>query len=165
CLTVVSVGSGRFSVEASQETVRRTIAPGYKTGSRINLERAIRAGDRMGGHFVTGHVDDTGIVDYVHPVGESLELAVSFAPRFDKLVIEKGSIAINGVSLTVNTVHSGRLSVNLVPFTVKETTLGGLGPGDRVNLEFDLIGKFVLKSRGNIGHSDLTVDKLIETGW
>ena len=165
CLTVVSINKGVFEVEASQETAKRTILSSYTAGSRINLERALKVGGRLGGHFVSGHVDDAGVVDYVRPVGQSLDLAVRFDPHFDKLVIDKGSIAINGVSLTVNACRPGWCSVNLIPFTVKETTLGLLRSGHRVNLEFDMIGKYVLKIQGNRTNNALTRDKLIESGW
>jgi riboflavin synthase len=165
CLTVVSIDKGTFDVEASQETTGRTILNSYTVGSRINLERALKAGSRLGGHFVSGHVDDTGVVDYIRPVGRSLELAVRFDPHFDKLVIDKGSIAINGVSLTVNACRPGWFNVNLIPFTVKETTLGLLQSGHRVNLEFDMIGKYVLKIQENRTRNALTREKLIESGW
>ena len=165
CLTVVSIDKELFEVEASRETARRTILNGYTVGSRINLERALKVGSRLGGHFVSGHVDDAGVVDYVRPVGQSLELAVRFDPHFDKLVIDKGSIAINGVSLTVNACRPGWFNVNLIPFTVKETTLGLLQGGHRVNLEFDMIGKYVLKIQENRTSNALTREKLIESGW
>lgn len=165
CLTVISIDKGLFEVEASQETAKRTILNSYTVGSRINLERALKASGRLGGHFVSGHVDDTGVVDYVRPVGQSLELAIRFDPHFDKLVIDKGSIAINGVSLTVNACRPGWFNVNLIPFTIKETTLGLLQSGHRVNLEFDMIGKYVLKIQENRTNNALTRDKLIESGW
>jgi riboflavin synthase len=165
CLTVVSTDKGVFEVEASQETAKRTILSSYTAGSRINLERALKVGGRLGGHFVSGHVDDTDVVDYVRPIGQSLELAVRFDPHFDKLVIDKGSIAINGVSLTVNACRPGWFNVNLIPFTVKETTLGLLQGSHRVNLEFDMIGKYVLKIQENRTNNALTREKLIESGW
>jgi riboflavin synthase len=165
CLTVVSIDEGVFEVEASQETAKRTIINSYTVGSQINLERALKAGSRLGGHFVSGHVDDTGVVDYMRPIGQSFELAVRFDPHFDKLVIDKGSIAINGVSLTVNSCRPGWFNVNLIPFTVKETTLGLLQSGHRVNLEFDMIGKYILKIQENRTSNALTRDKLIESGW
>jgi len=165
CLTVVSASKSLFVVEASQETARYTILDKYAVGSRVNLERALKAGSRMGGHFVSGHVDDTGVVDYVRPVGQSLELAVRYDPRYDELVIDKGSIAVNGVSLTINASRPTWFSVNLIPFTVRETTLGQVKAGDSVNLEFDMIGKYVLKMKKSTEHTTLTKDKLIESGW
>ncbi len=165
CLTVTKVTGDLFVVEASPETVTRTILGEYKRGTLVNLERALQMGDRLGGHLVSGHVDDIGTVDYARRVGESIELAVTFDRRYDSLVIEKGSIAINGVSLTVNAVGDGRLCVNLIPHTVGATTVDRLRPGNKVNLEFDMIGKYILKSgRANLS-SGLTKDKLIESGW
>lgn len=165
CLTVVEAAEGCFTVEASQETIARTIAGTYAPGARIHLERALQVGSRMGGHMVSGHIDDTGLVEYLRSVGESLELAVCFDPAFDPLVIEKGSVAINGVSLTVNETTPGRLTVNLIPHTASATTLRDLAPGSRVNLEFDMIGKYVLKATGQSDKKGLTIDKLLESGW
>ncbi len=165
CLTVTGFDKTSFVVEASQETAERTIVGDYRTGCNINLERAVKAGDRLGGHIVSGHIDDTGVVALSKRVGDSLELAISFDSTYDDLVIEKGSIAINGVSLTVNKTKPGWLSVNLIPHTAMETTLGALKKGDRVNLEFDMIGKYILKTSNKDKHSNLTIDKLRESGW
>ncbi len=165
CLTVVDINKDCFTVEASQETVSRTILDRYKVGTRINIERALKAGDRMGGHFVSGHIDDTGVVDYLKPLGESWELAVNFNPEYDIYVVEKGSIALNGLSLTVNRCRTGWLVVNLIPHTVIVTTVGGLKTGDRVNMEFDLIGKYIAKFI-NLGKKNgVTKDLLEESGW
>ncbi|MDH3939260.1 MAG: riboflavin synthase, partial [candidate division Zixibacteria bacterium] len=136
CLTVVHIERDSFGVEASTETQTRTKAEQYVRGTVINLERAVRMGDRLGGHLVTGHIDDVGRVEHVRSAGRSIELAVTFDRKYDPLVIEKGSIAIDGVSLTVNTAQPGRLSVNLIPHTIGATTLEELRTGDRVNLEF-----------------------------
>ncbi len=165
CLTVVSFNSKTFVVEASQETVGTTVLAGYRVGSKVNLERALKVGDRLGGHFVSGHVDGTGRVDRIRNIGESVELALTFDTGFDELVVDKGSVAINGISLTVNTVRSGWLSVNLIPHTVKVTSLGTLSPGDVVNLEFDIIGKYVIKVTGKTPRERLTKEKLRESGW
>jgi riboflavin synthase len=163
CLTVTAFDNSGFSTEASQETAQRSIIKTYTVGSEINLERALQLGDRLGGHLVSGHVDDVGSVDYLRPVGESLELALEFDPRYDPLVIEKGSLAVNGVSLTINSVRSGWCSLNLIPLTAETTTLRRLAPGRPVNLEFDLIGKYVVKSQAPA--SSLTKKKLLESGW
>ncbi|MCM2271200.1 MAG: riboflavin synthase [candidate division Zixibacteria bacterium] len=165
CLTVIERTSSRFVVEASQETSARTILGDYRVGSRINLERSLRADSRLGGHIVSGHVDCAGRVEYLKPIGDSLELTATFDARFDPLVIEKGSIAINGVSLTVNKVESARCAVNVIPYTVKATTLSDLKPGNRVNLEFDMIGKYVAKLGANYRPSGVTLDTLRESGW
>ena len=165
CLTVVAVNKDAFVVEASQETIARTTLGAYKTGQKINLERALAVGSRLGGHFVSGHIDDTGTVDYIRPVGESIELAIGYDSRFDPFVIEKGSIAINGVSLTVNQCRPGWFAVNIIPHTVKATTLTDIKAGDRLNLEFDLIGKYIVKMAGGKNTTGLTKDKLFESGW
>jgi len=165
CLTVIEIGKDSFVVEASQETIVRTTLGSYKVGRKINLERALQVGSRLGGHFVSGHIDDTGMVDYIKPVGESVELAAGFDSRFDPFVIEKGSIAINGVSLTVNQCRPGWFSVNIIPHTVDATTLSGIRAGDKVNLEFDLIGKYIVKMTGGKSTTGLTKDKLFESGW
>jgi riboflavin synthase len=165
CLTVVKIDRDSFNVEASGETLARTKVGQYARGSVINLERAVRVGDRLGGHLVSGHIDDIGRVERVRNVGGSIELVVTFDRKHDSLVIEKGSIAIDGVSLTVNTVQPGRLGVNLIPHTVGATTLEDLRGGDSVNLEFDMIGKYILKSGLSSKSSTLTKEKLIESGW
>ena len=133
CLTVTVVEDGRLVVEASQETASRTILDYYKAGQNLNLERALKVGQRLGGHFVLGHVDCTGKIDLIKPVGDSVEVAVSYDTDFDPLVIEKGSIAVNGMSLTVNSVRSGWLSVNLIPHTVGQTTIASFAKGDPVS--------------------------------
>jgi riboflavin synthase len=165
CLTVTEIASGHFVVEASRETISRTTLAQYMTGSAINLERALRADSRLGGHFVTGHVDTVGTVEYFRQSGESWELAVRFESRFDPLVVEKGSVAINGVSLTVNRCEAGVCSVNLIPFTLGETNLSQLKPGVSVNVEFDLLGKYVLKAAGREAPAGLTIEKLQSSGW
>lgn len=165
CLTVVSFDAQRFTVEASQETAARTILGQYRVGSMINLERSLKINARLGGHLVSGHIDTSGSVAYAKMVGESLEISIKYDRRFDHLVIEKGSIAINGVSLTVNSVSNGSCSVNLIPFTVKETSLGKLQSGSMVNLEFDMIGKYVARLGDLNKQSGITLDKLHESGW
>ncbi len=165
CLTVTSFDQTKFAVEASQETVTRTIIDSYKVGTRVNLERALRADSRLGGHLVSGHVDCRGTVEYLKRIGESLELAVTYDGKFDPYVIEKGSIAVQGVSLTVNAVKPGWCSLNLIPITAEKTTLGSLGTGDRVNLEFDMIGKYIVRVSANYRRGSLTMDNLIESGW
>jgi riboflavin synthase len=165
CLTVVAVEAGRFVVEASQETLARTTLGGFASGRRLNLERALQVGSRLGGHFVSGHIDDAGTLEYARQVGESWELAVIYDPQFDPLVIEKGSIAINGVSLTVNACRTGRLTVNLIPHTYEATALRYVAPGGKVNLEFDLIGKYIIKMSRGKESGGLTKDKLLESGW
>jgi riboflavin synthase len=165
CLTVVSVDLRGFSVEASQETIAKTTVGSYRAGTRLNLERALRADSRLGGHIVAGHVDCTGTVDYMRPVGESRELAVTFDAAFDPYVVPKGSVAINGVSLTVNDNRSAWLQINVIPHTISVTTLGDLRGGVKVNIEFDLVGKYIVKQGRAYLNPGVTVEKLIESGW
>jgi len=165
CLTVTSKVADRFVVEASQETAEKTTLRHFRVGGALNLERALQVGSRLGGHFVSGHIDCTGAVDHLKPVGDSRELAVKYDVAFDPYVIDKGSIAINGVSLTVNRTRSGWFSVNLIPHTAKETTLDKLSSGAPVNLEFDLIGKYVVKMKTASSKGGLTVDTILNSGW
>jgi len=164
CLTVIDLENGRFTTELSQETAGRVDLGRYQIGCRINLERALRMGDRLGGHLVAGHIDTIGKVDYLKKIGQSLELAILFDTSYDALVIEKGSIAVDGVSLTVNQCRAGWLAVNLIPHTSGVTTLSDLKAGDSVNLEFDLVGKYLLKSQQK-GSGGVTEETLRGSGW
>ncbi len=145
CLTVVSVEDGSFSVDASHETLSRTNLSGLRTGSGVNLERSLRVGDRMGGHIVTGHVDGVGVVQSITPVGESRVFSFSISAVLAKYVVEKGSVAVDGVSLTVNSVKDTEFSVNIIPYTLRETTFSEFRRGSEVNIECDIIGKYVEK--------------------
>jgi riboflavin synthase len=145
CLTVTSVGKNTFTVEASHETLRRTNLSKLKVGSKVNLERSLRVGDRLGGHIVNGHVDGLGKVDSMEKRGKSIEVWFSLPPELSRYVVEKGSIAVDGVSLTVNAVNGNRFSVNIIPYTQEATIFSELRPGDQVNIECDIIGKYVEK--------------------
>ena len=145
CLTVISVKKNIFTVEASHETLRRTTLSKLKVGSKVNLERSLRLGDRLGGHIVNGHVDGIGKVESIERRGKSLEFWFSIPKVHSKYIVEKGSIAIDGVSLTINAVNGGRFSVNIIPYTQEATIFSDLKPGDSVNIEFDIIGKYVEK--------------------
>jgi len=165
CLTIVSIGKKEFTFEISQETLARTIAADYHEHSKINLELPVRFGDRLGGHFVTGHIDIVGSISEVSKVGESVALKIAFNELYDKLVIEKGSIAVNGVSLTVNETGRGWCSVNLIPHTMANTNFSLLKKSSKVNLEFDLIGKYAIKSETEKTAGQITFEKLKESGW
>jgi riboflavin synthase len=148
CLTVISSGRNNFTVEASHETLKRTNLSRLKVGSKVNLERAVRLGGRLGGHIVNGHVDGIGKVDSIEKRGKSVEIWFSLAKELSRYVVEKGSIAVDGVSLTVNAVNGNRFSVNIIPYTQEATIFGGLKRGDLVNIECDIIGKYVEKLVG-----------------
>lgn len=145
CLTVVSVEDGSFSVDASHETLSRTNLSGLRAGSAVNLERSLRVGDRMGGHIVTGHVDGVGVIQSITQVGESRVFSFSIPASLAKYVVEKGSVAVDGVSLTVNSVEGTEFSVNIIPYTLRETTFSEFRRSREVNIECDIIGKYVEK--------------------
>jgi riboflavin synthase len=143
CLTVTSLLAGRFAFEAIPETMERTNLGDLKVGSRVNLERAMRAGDRLDGHIVQGHVDGVGTVSAVIQDGNDVRLQVDCDPELADCVVEKGSIAIDGVSLTVSALLPSGFEVALIPHTLEVTTLSDRQIHDRVNLEADVLGKYV----------------------
>jgi len=143
CLTAVEVGPGRFAVDAVAETLRRTCLGDRRAGDPVNLERAMAAGGRFGGHIVQGHVDGTGVVAAAEPEGGSVLLRVEAGPEVMRYVVEKGSITVDGVSLTVARRDGAGLTIALIPHTMSATTLGPAAVGRRVNLEVDLVAKYV----------------------
>lgn len=144
CLTVEKVVKGGFTVHSVATTLGRTLIGEWKKGRAVNLERALRAGDRLGGHFVQGHVDGVGKVEGVAEHGDAMLVDVSVPREVEEATILHGSITIDGVSLTVNTLpRAGVVQVSLVPFTREHTTLGDLKVGDRVHVEADVLGKYV----------------------
>ena len=147
CLTVVDKNEGWFAVDVSAETQSRT-APGlWSEGNRLNLERALRLGDELGGHIVTGHVDGIGEIEEVDRVGDSLALVIAAGPDLAPYIAPKGSIALDGVSLTVNRVDQDRdrvrFGINLIPHTAAQTTFGDVKPGRRVNIEIDVLARYI----------------------
>lgn len=162
CLTVLRWADDWFVVDASAETMKRTTLGERRVGDALHLERALRLGDRLGGHLVAGHVDATGTVRAVEPLGESLRVAFDAPPEIGKYLVPKGSIAIDGVSLTVNGVDDRGFDVVLVPHTQGVVHLHRKTPGQRVNLEADVIGKYVERllswRSGEAGRSDEGVD-------
>ena len=142
CLTVVALNGDEFTVDVSRETLNCTVGL-ERQGGRVNLEKALRLSDRLGGHLVSGHVDGVGEVVAFNDIGESWQLAVRAPQQLAKYIAVKGSITINGVSLTVNQVAGSEFEVNLIPHTLEVTTLDELKAGDKVNLEIDLIARYV----------------------
>src|SRR5665647_2033171 len=145
CLTARNIKGRRFYVDVSPESLARTGLGRLQSGNRVNLERALRLSDRLGGHLVSGHVDAQGQVEQRRNAGDFTLFTFSLDPGLTKYVIEKGSITINGVSLTVNTCKQSQFSVSSIPHTLAVTTLGELREGDQVNVEVDMIGKYVEK--------------------
>jgi len=145
CMTVIDFEDNRFSVEVSQESLARTTLGNRNPGDRVNLERALQVGDRLGGHFVSGHVDDQGFLASRVSSGDCVEMAFELPRNLLPYIVHKGSITIDGISLTVNEVddEGATLSVMIVPHTLAETSLGDRAPGDPVNLEVDVLGKYV----------------------
>lgn len=145
CLTVVEKGDGWFAVEVSDETLSKTTLGEWAEGSRVNLERAAKLGDEMGGHVVSGHVDGLGAVVAIEPVGGSHRIVVEAPVPLHRYIAAKGSITVDGVSLTVNAVDGRRFDLNIIPHTWKVTTLGALLPGDAVNLEIDMLARYLAR--------------------
>jgi riboflavin synthase len=147
CLTVIARKGRIFAADVSRETLSCTA--GFSAGDRVNLEKAMRASDRLGGHFVSGHVDGVGTVMRVAPEGGSRVMAFKSPAGLAKYIVRKGSITLNGVSLTVNTARMAEFTVNLVPHTLSATNLGELRAGDRVNLEVDMLARYLERLRQN----------------
>ncbi len=145
CLTVIEKGDGWFAVQASGETLDKTTAGGWAEGTPLNLERALKLGDELGGHIVSGHVDGVAEVISTEPAGESLKIDFRAPDELAKFIASKGSVTLDGVSLTVNNVDGTAFSVNIIPHTQAETTLGQIQPGQRVNLEIDVLARYVAR--------------------
>jgi riboflavin synthase len=148
CLTVTAVADGLFSVDVSRETLNCTVDMD-KQGNKVNLEKALRLSDRLGGHLVSGHVDGVGEVIRFMPAGESYLLALRMPLPLLKYIAKKGSIAVNGVSLTVNTLTGDQVEINLIPHTLSATTLNKLEAGAKVNIEVDMLARYVERLIGN----------------
>lgn len=146
CLTVSAFSGQRFTADVMPETLHRSNLGELRTGSLVNLERALPATGRFGGHFVSGHIDGVGNLLSVRPEGNALIFSIRAAPELLRGIVEKGSVAIDGISLTVVEVTETLFSVSVIPHTAAVTTLAGKRPGDRLNLETDMIGKYVLRA-------------------
>jgi riboflavin synthase len=143
CLTVVKKTKGAFIVDVSPETLKRTNLQTLKMGSLVNLEQPMRVQDRLGGHLVTGHVDGVGAVAAIEPQGDFTVFTFRVPTKLGPLLVSKGSVAVDGISLTVNHCRRDSFSVAIIPFTLQHTNLRGRRVGDKVNIETDLIGKYV----------------------
>lgn len=168
CLTVAEFSADHFSADLSGETLRRTAFGEMKPGNLVNLERPLAAGARLGGHFVQGHVDGIGRVTCLAPEGDNWRLSVRVPEDLRRYVAEKGSIAIDGISLTVARWQDGVADFAIIPFTYEHTDIRALSPNDAVNLECDILAKYVeslLEPRKGHATSHLTVARLIEEGF
>lgn len=163
CLTVTSVRGDCFTADVMNESIRRSSLGDLKPGSRVNLERAMAANGRFGGHIVSGHIDGTGTVVSVRRDDIAVWYTIRTTPQLMRYIVEKGSIAIDGISLTVAAVETDRFSVSVIPHTAQETTLSEKRPGATVNLENDVIGKYVEKLMQK--DSGITLDFLAQNGF
>ena len=145
CLTAVELGPDWFAVEASAETLSKTVLGTWQPGTRVNLERALRLGDELGGHIVAGHVDGVGSVVDRTPENGSTRFIVRVPPELARFIAPKGSVAVNGISLTVNEVTRDTFGVNIIPHTLDHTDLGDLQPGSAVNIEIDTLARYVAR--------------------
>lgn len=145
CLTVVDKGPGWFAVNASAETLSKTTLGSWSEGAKVNLERSLRVGEEMGGHIVTGHVDATAKVVERHSEGDSIRFVFELPKALERYVASKGAVALDGISLTVNEVEGNRFGVNIIPHTQQATSFGDLQPGGQVNLEIDVLARYVAR--------------------
>ena len=166
CLTAIDLWPDAFSADVSNETLARTAMGGWRAGATVNLERALAVGQRLGGHYVLGHVDGLGRIANVSALGDAWRVDVAFPPSMAPLFIDKGSVAIDGISLTVNEVGPSSFWVAVIPETQARTTLEARKVGDAVHLEGDVLGKYVLRALATTGRSGgLTLEKLAEAGY
>lgn len=167
CLTAVDLRAGSFAADVSAETLKRSTLGAFRPGSAANLERALKPTSRMGGHIVQGHIDGAGSIESIDQSGGDWWLTVCVPDSLDPYFVFKGSIAIDGISLTLAQVEPGRVSVAVIPHTYNHTTLSSRRPGDAVNIETDVLAKYVEKMLRafNLKGESLTVERLREQGW
>ena len=145
CLTITEIVNNSYKLDAIEETLKRSNLGSLQLGDQVNLERSLKLNDRLDGHMVQGHVDCTGTINVVEDKNGSWEFTISFPERFKNLIIEKGSICVNGISLTVSFIENDVFKVSIIPYTYQHTNLKHLSRGSIVNIEFDSIGKYVMK--------------------
>lgn len=163
CLTVEEVKKDFFTVYCSSETIKKTTLKDIKRNFKVNLESSLKVGKQLGGHFVQGHVEDVGTVKSLKRLSEENEMVVELNENLMKYVVPKGSIAISGVSLTVSKVEGNRVTINVIPYTIKKTNLGFLKVGDKVNVETDVINRIVVNYLER--NRKIDIEKLIEEGF
>jgi riboflavin synthase len=176
CLTVVKIGPNWFEADVAPETLSKTVIGELKPGDPVNLERALRLSDRLDGHLVSGHVDGTGLISEKKPYANAIVISIQIPATLSDHIIKKGSVAIDGVSLTINEITGNQIELSIVPHTAKLTTIGIKNPGDKVNIETDMIGKYVerfvknqlnpqSKDQENSGSSDISIAFLAKKGF
>lgn len=165
CLTAARKNEGFLYFDAVEETIRKTSLSRIKKGDKVNLEDALRAGDPIGGHFVLGHVDCTGEITGITNTGKDISIEITVPEEFSGSIVEKGSAAIDGISLTLADVKKNRFRVYIIPHTLETTTLGARQLGDELNIEFDILGKYVRKNMGLGQGGRITEDFLREKGF
>jgi riboflavin synthase len=171
CLTAYNISGRTFHADVSPETLSRTKLGTLGVGGQVNLERALQLSSRLGGHIVSGHIDCLAIVKRIDKAGDYTIYNFSLPGGYDRYIIEKGSITVDGISLTVNSCQTGQFSVSIIPHTMKMTTLGSLRAGNKVNIEVDVIGKYVEKllsprqRDGSADASEVTAELLLRNGF
>lgn len=166
CLTVTTFGSGWFTADILDETLQRTALRNSREGARLNLERALALGDRLGGHIVSGHIDETGTLVSIEDRGRDLAWRIHCSRTLSRQTVMKGSIAVDGVSLTVSGLDDAHIEVNLIPHTLEVTSLCDRKPGDALNLEGDILGKYVARLLGrDTDSTSITEEMLRENGF
>jgi riboflavin synthase len=165
CLTVSSIKEDLLSFDLMAETARNTNLAGLVNGDKVNLEGSLRADGTLDGHFVLGHVDCVGVIERVRKTGDGFMLRVGFPEKFGRLIVEKGSIAVDGISLTAGRVDKNAFEVHIIPHTLKFTTLSAKEAGSAVNLEFDILGKYAAKERGSVNRTPISEEFLRSKGF
>lgn len=165
CLTVTDLKQNTFTANISKETLNITTLSELKTGDNVNLERALTLNSRLGGHIVTGHIDTITKIHSITPENEFYNLKINLPTGFEKYVVKKGSITINGISLTIADIQNNIISVAIIPHTYNNTILKGLNANDNVNIEFDILAKYVEKNLSTTNNSNITVDFLQRNGF
>jgi riboflavin synthase len=165
CLTARSVKDRLVCFDVSKETLSVSNLKGIRTGELVNIERAMLANGRFGGHFVSGHVDCVGLISNIKNDANSVDIHVKYDPKYSSLIVDKGSITINGVSLTVNDIKGDIIRLTIIPHTLKVTNILDLKVGDRVNIEFDVLAKYVHRLLGKEGNNKITEEYLKGLGY
>ncbi|MCR5266704.1 MAG: riboflavin synthase [Cyanobacteria bacterium RUI128] len=165
CLTATDIGDNYFSANISPETMRVTALSELKNGYKVNLERALQLSSRLGGHIVSGHIDTVGKISKISKLSDYYEITVSFDKKYNNYVVKKGSISINGISLTIAECGNGFITTAIIPHTYDSTVLNTLKTDSNVNIEFDILAKYIEKKLSSSDNSNITVDFLAENGF